>query len=564
MELGSAGAPESAATSRDEVAILTTDAQLLDALREAVPQLALLGAGSVGELARLLGVHPCRALAIDFATIGNGGIGMLERLAALFPELPLVVIGAPNDEPFVTPLIDRGIVWRFLAKPPGREPAATVLVVAVRLGRERALGVDPADDEEDDLDDDDDERRDEDPDEDEDEEEDDEETPARAPAGRPVLRGNPGSRTEPAHGPSRARVAAAAPPAARRQPLVRWPALPKSTWVAVAGAALLGGLALALSMRPGPAPTAAIPAAVLEPAAPERRSAVERAPPGAATLVAAGDLALARGALVAPLGTSAVDYYRRAVALDPDNAAARTGLTAVADALLRDADAALTDGRLGEAESAVRAAGLAHPEDPRVPAMLARVQQAGTRATGARGNAPRADSPQARVGAAAPRAAGVAARGDDSSAAAPNAAAASRSSPATVASVATVPSDAAAGATPRAAAPGTAPSDGNAAARDATVPAGRGPDVAAEAPLRRIAGAEPRYPLRARTNGVTGWVDVEFTVDAQGAPRDVRVVRAQPERVFDDAARRAVSTWRYAPPDRPRNASVRLRFDLED
>jgi protein TonB len=562
MELGTAGAPESAATSRDEVAILTTDAQLLDALREAVPQLALLGAGSVGELARLLGVHPCRALAIDFATIGNGGIGMVERLAALFPELPLVVIGAPGDEPFVTPLIDRGVVWRFLAKPPGREPAATVLAVAARLGRERALGVDPADDEEDDLDDDGDENRDEDPD--EDDEEDDEETPARAPAGRPVLRGIPGSRTGPAPGPSRARVAPAASPAARSQPLVRWPALPKSTWVAVAGAALLGGLALALSMRPGPTPTAAAPAAVLEPAAPERRSTVERAPPGVATLVAAGDLALARGALVAPLGTSAVDYYRRAVALDPDNAAARTGLAAVADALLRDADAALTDGRLGEAESAVRAAGLAHPEDPRVQAMLARVQQAGTRATGARSNAPRADSPQARVGVAAPRGAGAAARGDDSSAAAPNAAAASRSSPATVASIATVPGDAAAGATPGAAAPGTAPSDGNAAARDATVPAGRGPDVAAEAPLQRIAGAEPRYPLRARTNGVTGWVDVEFTVDAQGTTRDVRVVRAQPERVFDDAARRAVSTWRYAPPDRPRNASVRLRFDLED
>jgi hypothetical protein len=613
MELGTAGALESAATRTDEVAVLTTEPGLLDSLRDAAPQLVLVGAGSIGELARLLGTHPCRALAVDFATIGNGGIAMMERLAALFPELPLVVIGTPADEPFVTPLLDRAVVWRFLAKPPVPDSAATVLAEAARVGRQRALGVDTADDEEEDLDDDGDEILDEDPDADDEDEaadEDEDEDPPRSAALASLRRIRDTRRPVPAAIPGSSPAPPGSPPPRREPPVRRWPtaaraapstastapggatgldaasasaaagtpstggtgapgatgalgarprrplgrpATSKATWAAVGGATLIGVLALALLSRDR-APTApAAPAASTgaERGGDARASTVERAPPGVATLVAAGDLALARGALVAPLGTSAIDYYRRAVSLDPGNDAARTGLTAVTDALLRDADAALVDGRLAEAESAVRAAALAGPDDPRVAALLARVRDADTRGearAAGRVSPARAGAAPTRSGGSAPRVApatGLAAPASggapDASAAAPGGAeprgaGTARSTGANApqssgaAGAPTAESSAADRRTSAAESTASTSPDDAATARGATGASGRGPD-APDVPLQRVSGAAPVFPQRARENGVEGWVDVEFTVDTRGVPGDIHV---QPGRRASD------------------------------
>ncbi len=86
-------------------------------------------------------------------------------------------------------------------------------------------------------------------------------------------------------------------------------------------------------------------------------------------------------------------------------------------------------------------------------------------------------------------------------------------------------------------------------------------------PLVRVM---PEHPPRARLRGIEGWVLVEFTITAAGTVRDARVLEADPPRVFDRAALRAIRRWKYnpmvrdgKPMERP-GVTVRLEFALED
>lgn len=64
---------------------------------------------------------------------------------------------------------------------------------------------------------------------------------------------------------------------------------------------------------------------------------------------------------------------------------------------------------------------------------------------------------------------------------------------------------------------------------------------------KRIRYQEPEYPEQALDDQVSGSVEVGFTVDLAGRPRDIRVIESTPPRVFDRAALNAVSHWRYEP-----------------
>jgi protein TonB len=63
-------------------------------------------------------------------------------------------------------------------------------------------------------------------------------------------------------------------------------------------------------------------------------------------------------------------------------------------------------------------------------------------------------------------------------------------------------------------------------------------------PLVRIV---PDYPPRAMSRGIEGWVIVQFTITATGAVKDAIIVDADPKKIFDDAALRAIARWRYNP-----------------
>jgi protein TonB len=86
--------------------------------------------------------------------------------------------------------------------------------------------------------------------------------------------------------------------------------------------------------------------------------------------------------------------------------------------------------------------------------------------------------------------------------------------------------------------------------------------------LRRTRFVEPEYPRTARNAGVEGWVDLEFVVRTDGSVDAARVLAAQPEGTFEDAALAAISRWRFEPVQRDgvpvdQRARLRMRFNIE-
>jgi len=63
-------------------------------------------------------------------------------------------------------------------------------------------------------------------------------------------------------------------------------------------------------------------------------------------------------------------------------------------------------------------------------------------------------------------------------------------------------------------------------------------------PIVRI---EPKYPIAAARKGISGWVKLSFTINKLGGVEDVVVLEAQPRRIFDKEAKRALRKWKYKP-----------------
>lgn len=63
-------------------------------------------------------------------------------------------------------------------------------------------------------------------------------------------------------------------------------------------------------------------------------------------------------------------------------------------------------------------------------------------------------------------------------------------------------------------------------------------------PLQRI---PPQYPRDAARAGVTGWVQLEVTVNADGSVRNAKVTDAKPKGIFEAAAVQAVMRWKFKP-----------------
>ncbi len=80
---------------------------------------------------------------------------------------------------------------------------------------------------------------------------------------------------------------------------------------------------------------------------------------------------------------------------------------------------------------------------------------------------------------------------------------------------------------------------------------------------------DPTYPTDAARDGIEGWVKLSYTVAANGSVTDIQVLDAQPKRIFDRAARRALGKWKYKPkmedgkPISQGNMQVVLEFKLD-
>lgn len=85
-------------------------------------------------------------------------------------------------------------------------------------------------------------------------------------------------------------------------------------------------------------------------------------------------------------------------------------------------------------------------------------------------------------------------------------------------------------------------------------------------PIVRI---EPQYPIAAARDGKEGWVQLSFTINELGGVDDVSVIKAEPKRLFDREAIRALKKWKYKPkivdgkPLKQPGMTVQLDFTLE-
>ncbi|MGV6827338.1 MAG: energy transducer TonB [bacterium] len=98
---------------------------------------------------------------------------------------------------------------------------------------------------------------------------------------------------------------------------------------------------------------------------------------------------------------------------------------------------------------------------------------------------------------------------------------------------------------------------------------GGGAGQTGDGELIALVKIDPRYPRKAAMNKIEGWVKVEFTVTELGTVADVTVVDAEPRRIFDREAKRAVLKWKFKPKvvdgkAMPRRAAQIIEFKLAD
>jgi len=61
-------------------------------------------------------------------------------------------------------------------------------------------------------------------------------------------------------------------------------------------------------------------------------------------------------------------------------------------------------------------------------------------------------------------------------------------------------------------------------------------------PLERV---PPKYPARAASRHIEGWVKIEFTITTSGEVENAVVVESEPPEIFDDAALKAINQWTF-------------------
>lgn len=73
------------------------------------------------------------------------------------------------------------------------------------------------------------------------------------------------------------------------------------------------------------------------------------------------------------------------------------------------------------------------------------------------------------------------------------------------------------------------------------------PDFIWASELTPIVQMSPVYPIQAKRRGIEGYVVLEFIVNESGEVQAPKVIESHPPGIFDQAALRAASYWRFKP-----------------
>jgi protein TonB len=491
-----------------DVVVLSEDVTLFEAIRHAVGERnPVWRARSAEESVDLLLTGRCGVLLIDLAAVTARPATLVEQIVDQFPGVVVVVAGRREDEAVLAGLVSDGLVYRFMHKPLSPKRAGMFLNAAIRSHVERREGR----------------------------------------GGEQLL------------------------------PLVRelQSRVDPRKWLFIGSGLLifLAVLAAVLITRYG-RPAQPDPATLARSTLP--------ATPLADPVLSRARAALAAGRYEAPPGRNALDLYAAALLTRPDDAEARQGLQTTITRLVETAERAAAAGDTVEARRLARRVLEVDAGNAGALAVIASLTFKPSPVPAAVTVAPQVES-----AAAAPTREPVSS--------APVVAATPPPPPPPTAAPVVRPDPLA----PRVVGSGKLPtSSGRTPLRrltyDPSVPAApvlpiagyeknltqaavtpAHPAVISAAPgmqqrdLSPLATPDPTYPPAAFRDGITGWVEVEFTVNELGATRDVAVIDSQPRGVFDDAAIAAVADWKYQPrivngqPVAQRTA-VTLRFNVED
>lgn len=84
-----------------------------------------------------------------------------------------------------------------------------------------------------------------------------------------------------------------------------------------------------------------------------------------------------------------------------------------------------------------------------------------------------------------------------------------------------------------------------------------------------IVRVNPKYPMVAAREGIEGWVKLKFDINNLGEVINVEVISSNPKKIFDKAAKRALSKWKYKAKAvegeyvNQTNLSVQLDFQMD-
>ena len=289
------------------------------------------------------------------------------------------------------------------------------------------------------------------------------------------------------------------------------------------------------SKAPAPAKTAQTTPAAGAPAA-AAPDATAEAPPVVPDLTPEQLLKEAGAAFreqrfVAPPGNNALEYYLKLLEKQPNNQTAKDALREMFPFATGAVETTINAGGLDEATRVINLLSKADPSNYTLTILRSKLDA----------KKKQVDRDQA-VATAAAAAAATRQTQQQAAAAAPAAAAPATAAPAPAPAAAPPPAAETAAAPPPAPRPASTTASATPAPTPAA-PAAGGETRAAEV----VKTSPPDYPPDAVRKHQEGWVEVEFTVMPDGSVSNATVVNANPARIFNSAALRAVERWTFKP-----------------